>query len=284
MITFRKITHNDYDDILDISKDIWEGEDYLPKVFHDWVDANGYFFAAVDEEKNKVVGVAKFSILYDKSGWLEGLRVHKDYRGRKIARHLSELALNYAKEEQKKGNINKIAFGTHITNIESISLMEKMNFKLEQKYIIISKDFDSIDISINVGKYTVEHYHPDYEEFVNLPYFKRRNNILPLAFVFQEPTRELYDEFIEHNVFISINGHKGVYKLKGEPYFEVFDECIEGINDFMNYFLAFFKGHNVPEPSTSILPNNDKLIAQLKENGFHSWSDWVPDYFLYIYH
>jgi GNAT superfamily N-acetyltransferase len=283
MIKYRRLEHSDYDDIVDISKNIWDGNDYLPEVFHDWVDAEGYFFGAVDDEKDKVIGVAKYSVLYDKSGWLEGLRVHKDYRGRKIARSLSEIALNYALEEQRKGSINKIAFGTHITNIESRTLMEKLNFELEQKYIIISKSYENFDTSIDVSKYDIKYYSPDYNEFKNLDYFKHRNNILPLAFVFQEPTKKLYEEFIEHKAFISINGHKGVFKHKGEPYFEVFDESFEGINDFMNYYLDFFKDENESEPTTCILPNNEQLIEKLKANNFNSWAEWVPDYLLYIY-
>lgn len=78
MIQYRRLTHNDYEDIVDISKDIWDGTDYLPLVFHEWVDDGGCFLGAVDIEKKKVIGVGKFSILHDKSGWLEGLRVHKD--------------------------------------------------------------------------------------------------------------------------------------------------------------------------------------------------------------
>ena len=81
MIELRIISAGDYDDIKDISKDIWEGDDYLPQVFHDWVQDKGMFLGAVDKEKQKVVATGKLSILHDGTGWLEGLRVHKDYRG-----------------------------------------------------------------------------------------------------------------------------------------------------------------------------------------------------------
>jgi len=33
----------DYEDVVDISKDIWGGYDYLPKVFFEWLDAPGLF-------------------------------------------------------------------------------------------------------------------------------------------------------------------------------------------------------------------------------------------------
>ena len=99
MIIYRDLNEADYEDICDISKDIWEGNDYLPSVFHKWIKSPGYFLGAVDTEKNKVIGVGKYSILHDKTGWLEGLRVHKDYRGLKIARGISEGLLEIAKKD-----------------------------------------------------------------------------------------------------------------------------------------------------------------------------------------
>ena len=156
MIGFKRLTHEDYGDIVDISKDIWDGFDYLPQVFHDWVDDEGYFLGAVDLEKNKVIGVGKFSILYDRSGWLEGLRVHVDYRGQKIARLISERLVEIAKEYLEESKIKRIAFSTHISNTESSTLMKKMNFQLESQYIIITKSHGDLSETINLDSFQWE--------------------------------------------------------------------------------------------------------------------------------
>ncbi|MCX7903163.1 MAG: hypothetical protein N2486_01500 [Caloramator sp.] len=65
MIKFEKISHDDYGDILDICKDILGGTDYLPHIFHKWVDDKGFFLGAYTSF-GKLVGCAKlsFSILY----------------------------------------------------------------------------------------------------------------------------------------------------------------------------------------------------------------------------
>ncbi|HQF34372.1 MAG TPA: hypothetical protein PLM73_11765, partial [Petrotogaceae bacterium] len=70
MFYTRKVLMSDYDDIVDISKDIWGGTDYLPWIFKDWVnDENGAFICVCDSDKNgKVVGVDKYTILYDHTG------------------------------------------------------------------------------------------------------------------------------------------------------------------------------------------------------------------------
>ena len=283
MIEYRRLTHEDYDDIVDISKDIWDGYDYLPGVFHKWIDNVGFFLGAVELEKNKVVGVGKYTILPDGTGWLEGLRVHKDYRGLKIAKGISEYLLNIAKDEISNGNINKIGFGTHITNVESITLMSKMNFKLEEKFLIVSKGFEKTNINFKSSDFEVNAWDIGYDEFVKLPYFKKRNNLLPIAFMFQEPTLELYNEFKRNNSLITINGFRGIYMLKGDPYFECVDDSFEGIDTFMNYLLVNLKDRNLPEPITSILPEDKELIEKLKEKGYESWSDWEPDYLYYVY-
>lgn len=283
MMEYRKLTHEDYDDILDISKGIWDGYDYLPSVFHEWVDADGFFLGAVDVGNNKIVGTGKYSILYDGSGWLEGLRVHKDYRSQKIARGISEYLLKIAMEELAKGNINKIGFGTHVTNIESITLMKKLNFKLEKELIIVSRESYKHDSSLSINDFEVKSWDISYEDFKNLPYFKRRDNILPIAFMFQEPTEELYNEFKAHNGLLNINGFNGMIKIKGDPYFEVVDESFEAVDTFMNYMLVTLEDRNLPTPITSLLPDNHEVIEKLKAAGFEAWNEWKPDYLYYVY-
>ena len=86
---FRLLTHDDYEEVKEMCKDIWDGSDYMPLVFHDWVDdEKGEFFCIIDKAKNKIAGISKFSILPEHMGWLEGLRVHEEYRGQKLARRI----------------------------------------------------------------------------------------------------------------------------------------------------------------------------------------------------
>jgi GNAT superfamily N-acetyltransferase len=286
MFEFKRLTHDDYDDIVDISKDIWEGCDYLPAIFHKWVDDRGYFLGIVDVEKNKIAGVSKFSILYDNSGWLEGLRVHKDYRGLKLGRLMSEKLIEIAKAEYDKGTINKIAFSSHITNKESITLMTKLGFKLVQSQILVTKESDAIDENLDLLKFDVKKWDIDYNEFINLDYLKRRNNLLPLAFVFQQPTEELFEEMKAENSFVIINGFKGMVKHKGEVNFIVVDECIDAINTFMNYYLLETKNNPIDytdNPFTYVLEEDSELIETLKQNQYTSWNEWKPDYVYFVY-
>ena len=283
MIEFRKLTHEDYEDILDISKDIWDGNDYLPQVFHNWVDDKGIFLGGIDKEKNKVVAVGKLSILHDGSGWMEGLRVHIDYRGQKLGRFITEEILERAKDLLIKGEINKIAFSTHIGNVESKSMMEKLNFKMKQANTLAIKNVSALKPEQTLEDFKVESWDISYEEFKNHPYLLKREGILPLAFVFEEMTPELYEKLKENRAFVKINGNNGLFKYKGEPNFIAMDDSFEGINTFMDYYLIAYKDKGIDEIFTSFLPEDIDLVEELKAAGYVSWSDWKPDYLYYVY-
>lgn len=283
MFEFKRLTHEDYEDICDISKDIWGGTDYLPKVFHKWVDDEGYFLGIVDSEKNKVVAAGKLSFLQDKSAWLEGLRVHQKYRGLKLSRQISEQLINIAKDYLKEGRVNKIAFATHIDNVESIALMEKLNFKLKEKLYVFYKEYDCLDSKLAFEDFKVKPWNLSYEDFLELPYIRKRNGYLDLAFIFQKPTLELYNELKSSGAFININGFNGIFKLKGEPNFAAVDESLESINNFMNYFLLKYKSSNYACPVSTMTIIDKELLKKLKDENYNSWSNWQVDYFYYIY-
>jgi GNAT superfamily N-acetyltransferase len=283
MIEFRKLTHEDYKDILDISKDIWEGTDYLPQVFHNWVEDKGMFLGGIDRERNKVVAVGKLSILQDGSGWLEGLRVHKDYRGLKLGRRITEEVLKRAKEALVQGDINKIAFSTHGSNKESKTMMETLNFKVKEANILAFKEVSKLKPEQILEDFKVEPWNITFEEFKKHPYFKRRNGYFPLAFVYEELTDGLYKNLKDNNCFVKINGHTGVFKFKGEPNFIVMEDTYEGINTFMDYYLLTYKDKGFDSLYTPILPEDTDLIEKLRSEGYIAWAGWQPDYFYYVY-
>jgi RimJ/RimL family protein N-acetyltransferase len=283
MIEYRKLMHEDYNDIVDLCKDIWEGTDYLPELFHEWVDDNGLFLGAVDTDTNMVIGTDKYSVLYDGTGWLEGLRTHKDYRGKGIGKELALRVFKEALDDLGRDKINKIAFSTHISSVESIGMMKNLGFKLEQEYIFIQKNYADMKDTLSSKDFLIESWEPTYEEFKELAYIKRRNGILPFIFYFQLPTPELFKKLVEDKCFISVNGYKGLLKLKGEPHFIVFDESIQGINAFMDYSLLLFKGKCPSPPLTSVMPEDLKLIELLKDAGFGTIASWSCDYLYFVY-
>ena len=69
----------------EIAKDIWDGHDYLPRVFDRWVSEAGATFQAAEAE-GVVVGLHRLRPYAPGLIWYEGLRVATTHRRRGVAR------------------------------------------------------------------------------------------------------------------------------------------------------------------------------------------------------
>jgi GNAT superfamily N-acetyltransferase len=79
----------DTPDMLELTRTIWDGHDYVPKVWAEWLsDPEGQL--AVAEWQGRVVGLGKLTRLSPRDWWLEGLRTHPELEGRGIAARLHE--------------------------------------------------------------------------------------------------------------------------------------------------------------------------------------------------
>ncbi|HEC34458.1 MAG TPA: AI-2E family transporter [Chloroflexi bacterium] len=77
----------DRPDVEAICAQIWEGHDYVPEAWEEWL-ADPYGELSVVERKGRVVGVGKLTRVADREWWLEGLRVDPAYRRLGVARLL----------------------------------------------------------------------------------------------------------------------------------------------------------------------------------------------------
>jgi GNAT superfamily N-acetyltransferase len=83
---------------MEITHDVWEGRDYVPRVFDDWVaDASAAFQAL--EVDGEVVGVHRIRPYGPGLIWYEGLRIASTYRRRGLGRAMLESAIAEAREQ-----------------------------------------------------------------------------------------------------------------------------------------------------------------------------------------
>ncbi len=115
-----------------LSAHIWEGDDYVPDTFADWVtDPLGRFYLLFVEEH--LAGFGKLTCLAAGEWWLEGLRVHPDFRGRGIARALH----NYAVELADEMAAGVLRFATASTNLATHHLAASTGFTLVSRYLLV---------------------------------------------------------------------------------------------------------------------------------------------------
>ncbi len=184
MATIRKVEKKDKEQILEISSKIWEGNDFIPKVFDKWIEEKVGEFTAIEEE-GKVVAFSKLNDFGNNVGWLEGLRVHEDYRGKGYAKLITEYYMEKAKKEGyeklhlaiykgegRKHLIEDYDFHT-ILKLKYYDTVEKKNFETNKK-IVLAKEEDSLyDYVINSKEYN------EYKGFFNFDWsFKHINEKL----------------------------------------------------------------------------------------------------------
>jgi len=95
---FRDLTKNDVSAILDISKDIWEGDDYIPDVIERWLNEKGNlaYGAFLEEEMKELIGLGRVKMFSNGVAWLEGGRVKITHQKQGIGRDLMKYAIDYA--------------------------------------------------------------------------------------------------------------------------------------------------------------------------------------------
>lgn len=88
-VVCRPALPSDRADVLEFTKLIWEGHDYIRFVWDDWLaDPRG--LPAVAEYAGHAVALGKATHIAEHQWWLEGLRVDPKFQGRKISSHMFE--------------------------------------------------------------------------------------------------------------------------------------------------------------------------------------------------
>ncbi|MBN2548422.1 MAG: GNAT family N-acetyltransferase [Anaerolineales bacterium] len=93
-VTLRRARQSDKADMLDLTRNIWDGDDYVPHAWEGWlVDSQGLLVVA--EHEGRVLGLAHLARLSSEDWWMEGMRVHPEFEGRGIASQLHEYLTSY---------------------------------------------------------------------------------------------------------------------------------------------------------------------------------------------
>jgi GNAT superfamily N-acetyltransferase len=123
-VLIRPAWESDKGDVLDLTSQIWEGHDYIPRVWSEWIsDREGVLVSA--EVDSRVVGIGKLTRLESKKWWLEGLRVHPQYQGMKIGSQIFEYLIQQWK--QRGGGVIRLATSSEREPIHH--LCNRMGFR-----------------------------------------------------------------------------------------------------------------------------------------------------------
>jgi len=131
-IRIREAKLEDKEKIIEFLKET-NPNDYIFNVLDFWLkDENGKVLIA--EHEGKIVAMNHFYQQSKENGWLEGARVHKDYRGKGIATMLALRSLELLKER----GVKKARLVTAATNIAALRHLMRTPFKLHSKWLSVN--------------------------------------------------------------------------------------------------------------------------------------------------
>ena len=97
-LLIRPVRPADRDRVVELCRDIWDGHDYVPRVFDDWVSDSASAFQAVELD-GIVVGLQRLRPYASGLLWYEGLRVASSHRRQGLARHMLQSAIAQGREQ-----------------------------------------------------------------------------------------------------------------------------------------------------------------------------------------
>ena len=138
-----------YEDIIEISKHIWDGEDYLPRLINYYLE-EPHCKPYVLEDDGKVVSVVNANYYTPDFAWLEAMRTHPDYRNKGIATKLNE----YIFQEAVKSGVKELWLSTSKDNKATTKMLSKAGFEevsLLKVWGFKDDDYDEKSVSENNG-------------------------------------------------------------------------------------------------------------------------------------
>jgi GNAT superfamily N-acetyltransferase len=141
----RKALASDKEAVLEFCKYTFSWGDYIVDVWDRWQSKNGLY---VIQDNGEVLGVYNLA-LYEKEAWIEGMRVHPQYRRKGLGKQM----LTHA-ESISQNKIIRLIIESE--NCPSIKLVESMGYHLEDKwrlYTALPEKWNSIvEIVTNISQ------------------------------------------------------------------------------------------------------------------------------------
>jgi GNAT superfamily N-acetyltransferase len=138
---FRPLTTEDIPAIKRITSDIWEGDDYVPKVIDQWLrtdDGSMNFGVFRDPlvKSEMLVGLGRIKWLSTSKVWIEGGRIDPRFQKQGIGLHMTQYAVEYARthgattvQYDTWGNREHLGDPAYPQNHASVALARRLGFE-----------------------------------------------------------------------------------------------------------------------------------------------------------
>ncbi|MFC2083328.1 GNAT family N-acetyltransferase [Candidatus Bipolaricaulota bacterium] len=288
-VNVRTASESDRSRILEISSQIWDGEDYVPALLDGWyAESAGEGALVVATLDDLVIAFAHRTWLCPGIAWLEAIRTDPAKQGRGAGKAITEYLIRSARND----GAARINLSTYIDNEASIHIVESYGFRLIGTFSYLERpptldppglSTDSPDIRPISKKETIKFVGDS--EFLSLArrQFPRGWTFFPFDHNPSEAIARLecrlgfwQEERLEAVLCIRQSPDQSdwitVNFLDGSP---------AAMRNLLNGALRRYSGKTL---QTMVPVDNGEHAASielLRDAGFKSWSEFRPDVFVY---
>jgi RimJ/RimL family protein N-acetyltransferase len=128
-LSIRELELSDFEQVKELTADIWEGNDYIPEIYPHWI-SDEYSTPIGGFLENQLVALGCLELVKESNiGWVKGIRVNEKYRqkgyGTDIVKQIIELAKTY--------DVKYLRYATSSRNEESQKLAIKLGFAEKER-------------------------------------------------------------------------------------------------------------------------------------------------------
>jgi GNAT superfamily N-acetyltransferase len=278
-VVCRPTLARDKEAVLELSSHIWEGNDYLPYVWDDWLaDPNGMF--GVAELHGRIAGVFKLTKFQDDEWYMEGLRVHPDFQGQGVASHIH----HYVLDTWRRVGRGILRLTTASYNVKIHRMCEQSGFQRTAEFIAYRAPAD-VTGEAGFRVLTAEEAPLAMDSVLASPVHALSHGLINLGWVYADLQLKHISKTIEEQHAWWWRGGRGFISIweddeDDERYPGIqlvacpVDELSDLLGDYRHWMGQL--GYNT---AGWVAPNQPEVIEALGKNGFErSW-----DVSLYIY-
>jgi len=279
VVVCRPALEKDKEAVLELCSHIWEGGDYIPSVWDEWLAAPEGMLG-VAEMGGRVVGVFKLTRFQEHEWYMEGLRVHPEVQGKGIAAHIHD----YVMETWRRTGTGIIRLVTGSYNVKVHHMCEGSGFTRIAEFI----PYRAPVIPAGTDRFTAlsDNEAPATFEFVgSSPVHALSGSLINLGWVFADLQHKHLEEAIQAGHAWWWKGGRGFLSIweddedeRHEPGLQLVACPLNELPELLEDYRRLMSIHGYSTAGW-VAPNRPEAIASLERAGFtRSW-----DMSLYIY-
>jgi GNAT superfamily N-acetyltransferase len=252
----------------------WGGHDYIPRVWDEWMK-EGDARTFVVEVDGKPVGMNRVKFLEDGSAWLEGARVHPDYRGAGLATSLGENSIRHARKHGRR--VVRLVTNSH--NHSALRQIARMGFRETTRMsVYVPKKRARLSLQRGVRLAKAADLKRIEASVVNSQEFRFGGGVYWDGFRAVALTHRTIQRLVKERRAL-LSGEAVAFVKKGEegrePFRQVCFVCgsPKGMANLIEHVLA--RGGKRFLERYLCAPQGSRVVAAAKEAGLERWSSYI---------